>query len=208
VSELGTPLSDEPLRIDWGQGTDGEGMPVDISWWAPTTAAHGGRRNTRVVIASNGYMYTFNSRGSYTGTVSVRESWRSNLGGSEFWPLTRRTLTVGLWLDADRIRPSRTILAMANGMLGVTDRTDSDQRGRSWRVAHACLLLGFSPPLGLDFGDIATAFAEGVGECGDRAARRIKRALLSRLAIERRARRAEAEREVRQRAETIERCWR
>lgn len=193
------PLAEQPRGMHWDTSTDEHDAPATVAWWEATRAVHGGRQNTPVVQASNGYMYVFNSRGSYVGAVE-HEPYRGGIGAFEFWQLERPGGDqYALWFEASHIRPSGCVLAQVDGVTGVVD-TAARPDGRSWRVAYACILLGFYPPMGLDLPATNHAFVEGVGEAGDRAARRIKRAVLSRLALERRVHR--------ERAELIESNWR
>lgn len=195
------PLSERPRGMHWDTATDEHDAPCEVAWWEATKIVHGGRKNTPVVQANNGYTYVFNTRGSYIGAVEVKEPWRGNLGAFEFWPLERHGGDqYALWIEANGIRSSRCILAMVDGVIGVVDSLAEGTAGRPWRVAHACVLLGFFPPMGLELPATNEVFIEGVGEVGDRAARRVKRAILSRLALERRSHR--------ERAELIELTWR
>jgi hypothetical protein len=200
VTTYRLPLAEQPRGMHWDTATDEHDAPASVAWWEATRAVHGGRQNTPVVQASNGYMYVFNSRGSYVGAVE-HGPYRGGIGAFEFWQLERPAGDqYALWVEANRIRPAGCVLARVDGVIGVVDRATVDQRGRSWRVAYACILLGFYPPMALDLPATSRAFDGGVEEVGERAARRIKRALLSRLARERRVHR--------ERAELIERNWR
>jgi hypothetical protein len=195
------PLAEQPRVMRWDAGTDEHGTPGAIAWWESTRIVHGGRQNTPVVQASNGYAYVFNTRGSYIGAVEASGGWRGGLGAPEFWRLERPGGDeFAHWLDAEAIRSSGCILAQVDGVTGVVARADHDTADRPWRVAYACVLLGFYPPMGLDLPPTAETFLTGVQVVGDRPARRIKRAILSRLALERRS--------LRERAELIEGNWR
>jgi hypothetical protein len=199
VSDLHVPMLEVPRGMIWENGTDEYDTTVDIGWWQPTTAQHGGRPNAPVVISSNGQMYVFNSRDQYVGAVERPLGGAWGPSALEFWQL-RIEQSAELWPFAQMIRPARCVLARVDGTLGVTDGPANDLADRAWRVAYACLLLGYYPPMGLPLGGSPEVFAMGQMTIGDRAARRVKRALLARLALERRL--------LRDRAEEIETHWR
>jgi hypothetical protein len=199
---LRVPFAEAPRVMLWDNGTDEHNSPVEVSWWEATRAKHGGRDNVPVVISSNSKMYAFNSRGAYVGVVKKPASFDApGPYAPEFWPYTLPAGRLYMpWLKADTVRPASVILACVDGVLGLTDGASPSSTASAWRIAYGFLLLGYYPPMGLGIAASGAAFKVGVDEVGDRAARRIKRAILGRLALERR--------HLRQRAEDIERNWR
>ena len=202
VTALRVPISETPRVMLWENGTDEHDAPVRVSWWEATRAKHGGRDRVPVVVSSDGKMYVFNSRGAYVGAVEKPASFDAPGPYSpQFWPYALPAGTpVAPWLEADTVRPASVIMASVDGMLGLTDGASPSSAASAWRIAYGFLLLGYHPPMGLAIPRTAEAFALGVEEVGDRAARRIKRAILARLALERR--------ELRFQADDIERTWR
>lgn len=202
MTELRVPISESPRVMLWDNGTDEHDTPARIGWWQATRARHGGRDRVPVVVSFDGKMYVFNSRLIYVGMVEKPVSLDAPGPFSpKFWPYT---LPAGEpsapWLEADTVRPASVILASVDGVLGLTDGPSHSSAAEAWRIAYGFLLLGYYPPMGLAIPRTAVSFALGVEEVGDRAARRIKRAILARLALERR--------ELRVQADDIERVWR
>jgi hypothetical protein len=202
VIPLRVPIGEMPRVMLWDNGTDEHDAPVQVAWWEATRAKHGGRDRVPVVVSSDGKMYVFNSRGSYVGAVEKPASLDApGPYVPEFWPFTLPAGTPAApWLFADTARSASVILASVDGVLGLTDGASPSSTASAWRIAYGFLLLGYYPPMGLAIARTAESFAVGVEAVGDRAARRIKRAILARLALERR--------ELRFKADDIEGSWR
>lgn len=199
MSDLQVPIQETPRGIIWESGIDEYDTVADIAWWHPTHIHHGGRSSASVVVSSvKGQVYVFNAESEYVGATERQIEGAFGPSAFEFWPL-RRNNSFHPWLLAQEIRPSRCILARVDGILGVTDG-DEAVTGRAWRVAYACLLLGYYPPMGLPWSATPECFRTGQNTLGDRSARRVKRVILARLAMERRV--------LRERIDEIEGTWR
>lgn len=199
VTDLHVPISEFPRAIQWANGTDEYDTIVEFTWWHATTTTHGGRTDAPVVVSSSkGQVYVFNTKDQLVGAV---EKQVEGVGPTvpEFWPL-RVEANTDLWPFAQVLRPARCVLARVDGILGITDGPGRSTWGRPWRIAYACLLLDYFPPLGLLLPATVETFRIGQQEVGDRPARRVKRTVLARLTRERQA--------LRNRAREIERLWR
>jgi len=183
-----TPADDRPRMIEWEAGTDMDSVPVSISWWQPATIAYGGRDNATVVIDSKGEMSVFHGL-SQVGAAPAPYPAQGPTW-PEFWPLGM-VADPAAW--SHRIRDTGCMIAMVDNLYGLAMTEEFTEHIR-WKLASAFTLLKFYPPLGLGFDGTEVEFEDGVQVLEERAARRVKRALLERLAAERRVLRGVSDR--------------
>jgi hypothetical protein len=171
----------EPEDLDWPAKTNAWGESVKVAWWVPAQQ-HWGGRLADVVISAAGEMYVFDRHGMLSGSAeagSVPEP-----GMPTFWRLAEADTMPGApFAMAHTLRGTGVIVAEVDGILGIT-LTEGAVQGThgswGWRVALGHVLLGFYPPLP---GTVTPEeWKVGVGEIGEAAARRVKRALLQRTA--------------------------
>jgi hypothetical protein len=180
------PEDDRPRFVDWAAGTDDDRMPVELRWWVPATVHHGGR-DARVVIDSKGEMTIFHGR-ERTGTAAAPYS-PSPPQQEDFWPLAG--YPAGQLPEpaelSHRIRDTGWMVCLVDAEIGLAaGRTSDDGPAMLWRLAHACVLLGFYPPMGIEFEGWANEFTLGINTIGERPARQVKRAIMARVAHDRR----------------------
>lgn len=196
---LGLDVLDHvPTRgIDWVAQEDEHGNPVKGSWWSATITQWGGRQ-TDVVVASAGEMYVFNRHGHMIGAAEA--TVHPEPGAEVFWPLAEADSEAPPYQLAYTLRGTGLMVADVDGIVGLTlqEGVASGTHGAwAWRVALGHVLLGYYPyvpaPITPEEWEI------GVGEIGEAAARRVKRALLIRTADQGRA--------LRQRSAALSAHW-
>jgi hypothetical protein len=200
--EYVVPSDDRPRWIDWQAGTDDTQAPIELRWWIPANVEYGGRY-AQVVIDSKGEMAVFHGRHRAGVHPAPYEPHAPH--SEEFWPLvapdTRESVLDDPATHAHRLRDTGWTVAMVDGELGLAMAVPPDgPESMLWRLAHACTLLGFYPPLGLGFTGERREFEVGMDTLEERAARRVKRALIERLTHDRR--------QLRELSDKIETNWR
>lgn len=200
------PTDDRPRYVEWAAGTDG-GLrePLQTRWWLPAHLDNYGGRDALVVIDSKGEMAVFHGQ-DRIGTASAPYAPHAP-HGEDFWPLVgypSAALTAAVGDPATvshRLRDTGWMAAQVDDELGLAAAIQPDGGDpMMWRLAHACTLLGFYPPLGIEFEGEGSEFRTGVDTIGERAARKVKRALMERVAHDRRG--------LRDLSDRIETNWR
>lgn len=187
------PADDRPQFVDWEAGmVIGDSIPVEIRWWLPAVVPHGGRE-APVVIDSNGDMHVFHGRQPHEVGMAPAPYSPHSPHDDAFWPLCgfpSEALTAQLGEPAQiahRLRDTGWTVAVVDHQLGLVASIPPDgDEPMLWRLAQACTLLGFFPPLGIGFRGDASEFKVGVETLDERPARTVKRAVINRLAHDRR----------------------
>jgi hypothetical protein len=199
------PVDDRPRYMDWTAGTDADQAIATMRWWLPAHLDNYGGRDTLVVIDSKGEMAVFHGKDQVGSAAAPYSPHQPH--GDEFWPLVSLSApSLGPLIEdpavySHRLRDTGWMMCRVDDELGLAASIQSDdQASMSWRLAHAFVLLGFYPPLGIEFTGAADEFGHGAAVVGERPARRVKRALIERLHHDRR--------ELRGLSDRIESNWR
>jgi hypothetical protein len=173
------PADDRPRFIDWDAGLADQ-VPAEIRWWLPAIVHHGGRDAT-VVIDSKGEMTIMHGKDRVGAAAAPYSPHAPH--GEDFWPLAR--FPQPDWHDpatlSHKLRDTGWMVAQVDDELGLALSVPSDgDAPMAWRLALAYTILGFYPPLGIEFRGDAAEFETGVDTIGERAARRVKRAMIER----------------------------
>lgn len=188
------PADDRPRYLLWDAGTDTDQAPAEVRWWLPTRVHYGGQE-MRVVVDSKGEMSVFpHGSGDKIATTAAPYVPRQP-HGEEFWPLAGGPsapsfgpLITEPAVYSHRLRDTGWMMCLVDDELGLAMSIPPDDHdSMMWRLASAFTLLGFYPPLGIEFRGAAEEFANGIDTLGERAARKVKRALIDRLAHDRRS---------------------
>lgn len=190
-----TPDDDRPHYVDWENGTDSDEGPVTVQWWRPAVVPYGGR-DAEVVIDSKGEMAVFHVNDQVgTAPAPLRPKAPAEF---EFWLLNSALDHLGEPASvAHKIRDTGWMLVCVNGAFGLAeaDRAlPTVPATGMWQLALAYIVLGFYPPLGVGFEGTPVEFETGRRLLGERSARRVKRALLDRMMMQRRALRGVSDR--------------
>lgn len=193
------PSDEHPRYQDW------DDRAVSIAWWQPAVLPYGGR-DAEVVISNRDAMVVFRGKDLIATTTAAPYAGIGPVSG-EFWHLVDQShpgvtaLPDGLSLPegAHRIRDTGWLVSLVDKEIGLAPgTTDAMSDEGLWQLAHAFVLLDYFPPLGISWEEVK--FETGVRVLGDRAARRVKRALVIRLARERQI--------LRQLSSQIDASWR
>jgi hypothetical protein len=187
------PADDRPHYVDW------DAFDVEpLYWWAPTTAHHGGMEAT-VVIDETGQMHVFHGR-DRVGVAPAPRDRTSTRPGPDFWPVAVKLGDEPARLS-HLLRDTGWMLCRDGDEFGLAAAIPEDHPdSMTWRLCEAFVTLGFFPPLGAGFTGEQAEFVTGMDAIGERAARRVKRALMDRLTHDRR--------ELRALSDRIEATWR
>lgn len=181
------PADDRPRFIDWDAGLADQ-VPAEIRWWLPAIVHHGGRDAT-VVIDSKGEMTIMHGKDRVGAAAAPYSPHAPH--GEDFWPLAQhapggvdRMPGEPPMAEAEmshKLRDTGWMVAQVDDELGLALSVPSDgDAPMAWRLALAYTILGFYPPLGIEFRGDAAEFETGVDTIGERAARRVKRAMIER----------------------------
>lgn len=203
MTDYRTPLgldvleSARPRGIDWANQEDEHGAPVKAAWWSATILPWGGRKSD-VVIASAGEMYVFDRHGQYVGGAEAPV--HPEPGAETFWPLAEAANEAAPYQLAYYLRGTGLMVAEVDDIVGLTLQEGAAQGTHGawlWRVALGHVLLSYFPPVPGPI--VPEEWEVGVGEIGEAAARRVKRALLIHT--------AEKGRALRQRSTALSTAW-
>ena len=186
------PAEERAKLITWGAGTDASGRADKLAWWRPAVVEYGGRDDATVVIDSAGWMTVFHGT-AVAGTAEAPYA-ATHPPEPEFFALGNATVLEHFPSPgrspaavSHMIRDTGWMVAQVDDQLGLVSAQQAFTWATRWDLAVAMTSIGYFPPLDLGWSGDAGEWRDAVERIGDRAARRVKRALVDRLAEERRA---------------------